>query len=232
MSNKEMNIQQNSETEYTLIKADEEKFVGVSYSLPLTLSYLGVFSSLVCEFMVIMSALSKPDHAVNYVTLAGGALVFALCVVGAVIFNILQKKSLAKAEIKRNKLLETITPINGKITGVNKYVTHIHHGENLYEQALWTFTVEYADSKSGESKTLESEQYLNDVTEVLKDNDVKIYFTDDDSFELAGFSFRTNENDEKYDFIINEKVVGEETVYTFDTVGFGKKKSAEKGKKK
>lgn len=221
-------------TEYILIRAEDKrgKFRKVSYSLPITLSYLGIFSSLICEFMVIMSALSRSNHEINFTVMAGGAIVFVLCTVAAVAFSLLEKRSIQKADEERKEILKGITPVDGTVKNVNKYIRRIHHDGNAYEESVYTFSIEYSDSETGELKTLESEKYLNDVTQVLSDNKVNIYFEKNGDFELDGFVFRKSESDPPYPLEVNDIVTGEETIYAFDSVTLGTKKDKKNDKTK
>lgn len=216
-----------SVSEYSLVRAEDKrkKFGKVSYSLPLTLSYLGIFASLICEFMVIMSAFSQPNHTIDFTVMAGGLIVFVISVALTFVFSALEKKSIQKAENIRKEILNSITPVNGKVKSINKYIRRIYHDGNAYEESLYTFNIEYDDPKNGELKTLESEKYLNDVTQVLANNEVKIYFDDNGDAELDGFVFRKSDSDTAFPFKINEIITGEETVYAFDSVTLGKKKN-------
>lgn len=186
-----------------------------SFSMLLTISYLGIFASIICEFMVIMSSLSQPNGSINYTFMAGGVIAFVVCLAAAVFFTVCENKVKEKIEKKRQDLFENTKPVEGKITGINKYIRRIKHGSDVYEEALWTFNIEYFDKEKNDISAVESEKYLNDITEVLTDNTVCIYFKPDGGFELDGFKLRRSENDEKTEIPIIEKVVGEENVYTF-----------------
>lgn len=201
-------------TEFKLERAEPFKngSNGFSFSMLLALSYLGIFASIICEFMVIMSALSRSDHAINYNVMAGGVIAFVVRGAASILFTVLENKAKKKLEQERTEALNSIEPVEGKITAVNRYIRRILHGGNVYEESLWTFNIEYYDEEKNETAVIESEKYLNDVTEVLSGDTVKIYFKPDKGFELSGFELRKSNADDKTELPVNEKVVSEESV--------------------
>lgn len=213
-----------SEFKYSLLKANEfdSDTDRVPFQLLMTVACLGVFSSVVCEFMLIMSALSGTEHKLNYKFMAGGVIVFIVCAAAAFIFGALQKNAVKKLRQKERDFIDSTTPVDGKIIAVNSYVKLIHHGKSTYRETLWSMLIEYTDD-DGAVKTIESEKYLNDICEVLTDTAVKIYFKDNERFILDGFKLRKDENDERINVSVNEIQNGEDTVYTFNSTNINEK---------
>lgn len=203
--------------DFSLIKAGEEKGGNAVLSVFSVIAYLGVFSSLIGAFMVFMSAMSSDNKALNYDVLAGCVIAFAVCIGAAIVTSVLQRRENEKAERLRGEFIKSTAPVDGKIVGINKYVKRIYHEGNTYEELLWSFNIEYRDSKTNEKRSVESEKYLNDVSNVISGDSVKIYFREDGTFELDGFALRKSEDDAKAELKITEIENGEDTVYSFNS---------------
>ncbi len=197
---------------YELIPA-EQSGTGVM-PLLISVSYLGIFAGVVSIFMVLMSAMSEGKEGIDFTLLAGSIVVLALCIVLVIVFSLISYKGKEKFRNSHYDLIKNSDGCSGRIISVNRYVERILHKGSAYEQAMWSLNIEYTD-KDGKTAVIESEKYLNDVTEVLCGSSVTVYLKNNGKFELDGFEIRQSEEDAKLIAPVKDIVTGEKEVYTF-----------------
>ena len=189
---------------YQLLKAKEKdaKYSNPMLRLFLTLGYLGIFSALITVYMAAMTALSREDHKFEYSYAAVAAVIFLICIVMVVWLNYKDKKS-RKAFLKHEKeLRRNAVKYRGRIVGVEKYVRHVRYLNDVFDEVTWRFIIKYKN-ENNEIVTVKSDDYLNDISDVLADNKVVIYCLEDKTFEFKGYKLRESESDKPVKLKVN-----------------------------
>jgi len=181
---------------YVLLTAKEKdaKYSNPMLRLFLALGYLGIFSGLITVYMAVMTALSREDHKFEYTYAAAAAVIFAVCIALVLWLNYKDKKA-RKAFFKHEKeLRKNAKKYRGKIVGIEKYVRHVRYLNDIFDEITWRFIIKYKN-ENDEIVTVKSDDYLNDITDVLVDSKVSVYCLEDDTFEFKGFKLRESDSD-------------------------------------
>lgn len=181
-----------------LIKAEGEdsKYSNPMLRLLLALGYLGIFGSIITVYMIIMSAMPRDDHNVEITLMAAALIAFAVCTAAVVFLNIIDKKARKEFFEKENTLRKNAKRFDGKIVGVEKHIRHVRYINEVFDEILWNFKIEYFDDEKNELLTVSGEKFLNDISEVLSEDSVSVFVPEDGSVFFDDYRLKKDPDDE------------------------------------
>ena len=183
--------------QFELVRAEakDAKYSNPSLRLFLALGYLGIFSSVIAVYMIIMSALSREDHGFNVQYTAVAIVVFIVCLTAVIVMNYLDKKARKEFFKKEKQLLKNAKKYKGKIVAAEKNIRHVKYVNEVFDEIIWNFVIKYKN-ENDEIITVKSEKFLNDISEVLKSRSVTVYVLEDGSNSFGGYHLREKADDE------------------------------------
>lgn len=185
-------------TKPTLIKADgdDANYSNKMLRLLLSLGYLGVFGSFICMFMMIMSAVSRENRLLDVKPMAAAIVTLAVCIAVVIAVTILDKKGRKDFQAAEERLLTNAKAVDGRVVGVVKHIRHVSYAREVFDEITWNFKIEYFDEENNETRTVESDRYLNDISTVLADDSVTVYIKSDGTLAFDGYKLRESFDDE------------------------------------
>lgn len=182
------------EDSFVLQKAasDETKYTNNILSLIIALSGLGAFGSLICLCMTVISAFSRQKFD-NIGLIAASFIGMLLCVLVFVVADEMYKQR-KKAYLKaQKKLYKKAERIKGRVVGAVKYVRHVKYMRDTFDDIQWCFKIEYGFGD--EKKIIESDRYLNDISQVLADDRVYVLMLDGEVIAFEGYKLRCDDRE-------------------------------------
>ena len=178
------------------VEGEDARYSNPMLGLLLALGYLGIFGSIITVYMIVMSALSRDDHAVEINFMAAALIALAVCTAAVVFLNIIDKKSRKEFFEKENNLRKNAKKFDGKIVGAQKHIRHVKYLNDVFDEIIWNFKIEYFDDEKNELLTVSGERFLNDISEVLADDSVSVFVMKDGSLRFDDYKLKKNPGDE------------------------------------
>ena len=180
-------------TSYKLQRAEtkDHGFSSPALSMAAAIGGLLAFGGLICLGMVFPAILSGGSVKGEFfaagvgVTVLGGSLF--------VISQMMFRKAKREFLKKRKEMYKSGKRFSGRVVGVNKHVRHVKYMKDTFDETLWSFKIEYNDG--GEIRTVTSDKYLNDISQVLKSDKVTVVILGDGTAVFKNYCLRNNEND-------------------------------------
>lgn len=187
-----------SDEKIELLKAEGEdsRYSNPMIRLLLTLGYLGIFGSIITIYMIVMSALSRDDHAVEVSFMAAALIALVGCIAAVVFLNIIDKKAKKEFFEKEAELRNSAKKFDGRIVGVEKHVRHVKYVNDVFDEIIWNFKIEYFDDEKNELLTVSGERFLNDISEALAEDSVSVFVSKDGSLYFDDYKLKKNPDDE------------------------------------
>lgn len=169
------------------------------------LAYLGIFSSLVGAYMIVMSSFSGNESGLMKKAMPAAVLIFAVCVAAVFIFRFLDKKNRAAFEEKEREKLNFSHCFDGEVKKIKKHIRHVSYSHEVFDEITWRFVIEYTDSETKEVCTADSDAYLNDISDILADSDVKVHKLPDGALIFDGYKLKKSFKDKGVGFEVEEE---------------------------
>ncbi len=187
---------------YVLQKAQSKDtdFKSPALNMLIALGGLGVFAGIICIFVILLSALSGGRSNDQAFIAAVGITIICAFVFTASYAAFNRKK---KAYIKNKKsMLTNAKRFSGHIVGIVKNIRHVEYMHETFDEVTWSFKIEYTDDAG--TKTINSDLYLNDITQVLKDDRVSVLVLSDGATAVKNFHLRNETSDPVIDMPVEE----------------------------
>lgn len=168
-----------------LISADPERgeYAPVLRVL-IAVCYMGVVAAIVAFLAALLSYVSNgmgiDKMAVSSVSFA----VFCAVIIG---MSIADRKKEREYEAQRKELTDNADRFSGTVTGCEKHKKTIVYANRKYEEVTWRFIVTYKN-ENGDTETVYSGRYLNDISEVLTDTSVDVLKLPNGEYAFENFS--------------------------------------------
>ena len=191
------------DVKFELVRAEDKyaKYSNPTLRLLIALGCLGIFASMVGEFMVVMSAVSqKGQNTQKNMTVGAGALiVFAVCLADVIFLSKRDKHNRKQFLNEQKNLKKTAVKYKGKIVKVQKHIRHVKYMNEVFDETTWRFVVKYKNENE-QIITILSEPFLNDISQVLKSRSVDVYVLSDGSCEVSEYKLRVSEDEPPIEF--------------------------------
>ncbi len=190
--------------QFELVKADEKD---CEYSNPLLRILSAVFGivgfgSLIAIFMAVLSAFAGGASALSVKFFCSAGMAFALSAAAAAIAGYYDKKERRKFLKHKKALRKNAVKIEGRIVGIEKRIRHVSYMNDVFDEILWNFQVEYKN-ENNETLVVPSDRFLNDISEVLKNDKVTVYVMKDGKIGFGGYQLRKSAEDRPLKLKIN-----------------------------
>ena len=90
-------------------------------------------------------------------------------------------------EEKRSALRDSAEHFKGRVTACEKTKHTVRYANEDFDEITWKFIVEY-ENEHGDTVTVKTGRYLNDISNILADRSVDIYKTKDGGLLFENFS--------------------------------------------
>ena len=181
------------ENDFKLQKAEskDSKYKSPALSLFSAVSGLFAFGGMICLCAVLLTQMSGGNVNANFFLAS-----FVITILGSVMFTVssfLYKKGKSVYLSQRKEMIKSAKKFEGRIIGVTKFIKHVKYMKDTFDEIVWRFKIEYNDD--GEVKTVFSDKYLNDISNVLKSDKVNILALEDNTLVFKNYQLRHNENE-------------------------------------
>lgn len=191
-----------------LLKAegDNSKHFNPMIQLLSAIAYLGVFGSVICGFMIIMSAASDKNNTLDISLMSVTITVFAVCIAAVIVLGIVNKNSEKKLRQEDNIKILNARRTDGKVVGVVKHINHVAYRHEIFDETIWNFKINYFNEEKNCICTVESDRYLNDISTVLANDTVTVYIKSDGKLAFDGYKLRKSFDDDYIKLEIEEDI--------------------------
>ena len=150
----------------------------------LAVCYMGMLSGVVAVFASILGIVSGRN--------AGDRLylsITALLLFGAAagVLSLVDSRKRRAYEEKRAALRDSAEHFKGRVTACEKTKHTVRYANEDFDEITWKFIVEY-ENENGDTVTVKTGRYLNDISNILADRSVDIYKTKDGGLLFENFS--------------------------------------------
>lgn len=202
--NKEISDEK-SAPELILAQSSDAKRSAPMLQLLSAVAYLGIFSSLVGAYMIVMSSFSGNESGLIKKAMPAAVLIFAVCVAAVFVFRFLDKRNRAAFEEKEREKLNSSPCFDGEVKKIKKHIRHVSYSHEVFDEITWRFVIEYTDSETGEVCTADSDAYLNDISDILADSGVKVHKLSDGALIFDGYKLKKSFKDKGVSFEVDEE---------------------------
>ena len=186
---KENNMTEPDREAVQLISAEpeQEEYAPVLRVL-IAVAYMGVLAAVIGALAALLGAVSGRQADQKIMMCAGAFLAFAAL---AAVLSLIDRRKRRGFESATKRLLESAVRFEGEVVSAEKLVKRIRYANEWFEDRSWRFVIRYND-ENGDTVTVKSGRYLNDISNVLKNTKVSVVRTSDGAHTFEGFELRDN----------------------------------------
>lgn len=187
-------MEDNAVIEMIKAQSDDIKYSNTALRLLIVLASLGIFGSMICIFMIVMSAASQGSQSININFLAGTVIFCGLCIAAVVVLCVFDNAARKRFFENEKTLRKNAKRFDGKIVGIEKHINHVKYANEIFDEILYNFLVEYKN-ENNETVTVKGEGFLNDITEALADDSVTVLELEDGTLVFENYCLRKKTDD-------------------------------------
>ena len=143
-----------------------------------------MLSGVVAVFASILGIVSG-RNAGNRLYLSIAALLLFGAAAG--VLSLVDRRKRRAYEEKRSALRDSAEHFKGRVTACEKTKHTVRYANEDFDEITWKFIVEY-ENEHGDTVTVKTGRYLNDISNILADRSVDIYKTKDGGLLFENFS--------------------------------------------
>ena len=154
--------------------------------------YTGILAAVMAGMASVFSVASGAEKGWDKLAAAAAALV--VFGAGTVILSIVDRSKRSQYENEQARLDREAKVFRGTVELARKHVRTAQYGSGRYEEITWSFSVSYND-ENGDTKTVNSPRYLNDISHILADRAVDVHVREDGVCTFGDFRLAQNEDE-------------------------------------
>ncbi len=171
-------------------ESEDSKYSNPMLRLFLTLGFLGIFGSIITLYMIVMSYFSRGKTHFEFEFAAAAVIAFVICAAAVTVLNIIDKKEKNKFLEKEKTKLKNAKRYKGKVIGAEKHINHVRYLNDVFDEVVWNFIIEYFDEETNKNIMVQSEKFLNDISEVLSEDSVTVCVLEDGTLFFEDYRLR------------------------------------------